>query len=193
MCCDSEYVFLVDGRSWSRSCRLAVGVVGVAGTFSLPLTCVIPHADSCTIVCTVRQRHRYESGIFFAVMAVDCGDEIPSKSKPQPAGVTSYANPANLLSFCCFVFDFQFLISELVTFLQFSCKFHECSTNSSVCKRFSSIFPVSVPELLLNFWPIRDVSYISMLHCATCVFHLSSLIFARPDDLCGSFFFFPER
>ena len=51
--------------------------------------------------------------LFFAVMAVDCGDEIPSKSKPQPAGVTSYANPANLLSFRYFVFDFQFLISEL--------------------------------------------------------------------------------
>ena len=36
LCCDSKDVSLVDGRSWSRSCRLAVGVVGVVGTFSLP-------------------------------------------------------------------------------------------------------------------------------------------------------------
>ena len=36
MCCDSEDKVLVDGRSWSRSCPLAVGVVGVIGTFSLP-------------------------------------------------------------------------------------------------------------------------------------------------------------
>ena len=91
MCCDSD-VFLVDGRSWSRSCCLAVGVVGVVGTFSLPLTCVIPCADSCTIICTVRQRHRYKFGSFLAVMAGDCGDEIPSKSKPQPAGITSCMN-----------------------------------------------------------------------------------------------------
>ena len=36
MCCDSENVFLVDGRFWLRSCCFAVGVVGVIGTFSLP-------------------------------------------------------------------------------------------------------------------------------------------------------------
>ena len=36
MCCDSKDKVLVDGRSWSRSCRLAVGVVGAVGTFSLP-------------------------------------------------------------------------------------------------------------------------------------------------------------
>ena len=36
MCCDFHNVFLVDGRSWSRSRHLAVGVVGVIGTFSLP-------------------------------------------------------------------------------------------------------------------------------------------------------------
>ena len=96
ICCDSLDEILVDGRFWSRSCRLAVGVVGVVGTFSLPVTCVIPRADSCTIIRAVRQRHRYEFGDF-PVMAGDCGDEIPSKSKPQSAGVTSSANPANLL------------------------------------------------------------------------------------------------
>ena len=36
MHCDSKNVFLVGGRSWSRSCHFAVGVVGVVGTFSLP-------------------------------------------------------------------------------------------------------------------------------------------------------------
>ena len=64
LCCDSKNEVLIDGRSWSRSCHLAVGMVGVIGTFSFPLTCIIPHADSCTIVCTVRQRHRYKSGSF---------------------------------------------------------------------------------------------------------------------------------
>ena len=51
MCCDSKNKVLVDGRFLLRSCRLAVGVVGVVGTFSLPVACVIPHADSCTIIC----------------------------------------------------------------------------------------------------------------------------------------------
>ena len=36
LCCDSQDEVLVDGRSLLRSCRLAVGVVGVIGTFSLP-------------------------------------------------------------------------------------------------------------------------------------------------------------
>ena len=97
MCCDSKDEVLVDGRSWPRSCRLAVGVVGVVGTFSLPLTCVIPRADSCTIICAVRQRHRYKFGNVLPVMAGDCGDKIPSKSKPQSAGITSCTNFENVL------------------------------------------------------------------------------------------------
>ena len=72
-------------------------------------------------------------------MAVDCGEDIPSKSKPQPAGVMSYVNPANLLSFRCFVFDFQFWCPNCNFSLVFH-EFHESSTNSSVCKHFSSIF-----------------------------------------------------
>ena len=36
LCCDSKDEVLVDGRSLSRSCCLAMGVVGVIGTFSLP-------------------------------------------------------------------------------------------------------------------------------------------------------------
>ena len=89
---------LVDGRSWSRSSRLAVGVVGVIGTFSLPfLSCIIPSADSHTIICAVHQRHCYKFGNVLPVMAGDCGDEIPSKSKPQSAGVTSCPNFENVL------------------------------------------------------------------------------------------------
>ena len=61
------------------------------------LTCIIPRADSHTIICTVRQRHRYKFGNVLPVMAGDCGDEIPSKSNLQSAGITSSANPANLL------------------------------------------------------------------------------------------------
>ena len=45
---------------------------------------------------------------FLSVMAGDCGDEIPSKSKPQPAGVTSCMSPENLLSFRCCVCYLQF-------------------------------------------------------------------------------------
>ena len=102
MCCDSD-VFLVDGRSWSRSCRLAVGVVGVIGIFFVTpfLTCVIPRVDSRTIICTVRQRHRYKFGNVLPVMAGDCGDEIPSKSKPQSAGITSCVNFENVLHVRC--------------------------------------------------------------------------------------------
>ena len=37
------------------------------------------------------------SVIVLPVMAGDCGDEIPSKSKPQSAGVTSCANFENIL------------------------------------------------------------------------------------------------
>ena len=110
-------MFLVDGHSWLRSCCLAVGVVGVAGTFSLLLACVIPRADSRTIICAVRQRHRYKFGNVLAVMAGDCGDEIPSKSKPQSAGVTSRVNPANLLIFHCQILphtvNFSFCLSRI--------------------------------------------------------------------------------
>ena len=108
LCCDSKNVSLVDGHSWSRSCRLAVGMTGAIGTFSLPLLYVIPRVDSCTIVCTVCQRHRYESSAFLAVMAVDCGDEIPSESKPQPAGVTLCMSFENVLSFHCCIRYLQF-------------------------------------------------------------------------------------
>ena len=126
MCCDSQDEVLVDGRSWSRSCHLAVGVVGVVGTFSLPLTCVIPRADSCTIICTVRQRHRYKFGNVLPVMAGGCGDEIPSKSKPQTAGVTSCVNFENVLH----VRYLQTSIFPSLLYCIFR-EFHEYSRDSS--------------------------------------------------------------
>ena len=97
MCCDSENEVLIDGRSWSRFCLLAVGVVGVIGTFSLPVTYDIPCADSCTIICACPPTTPLQVRYILAVMTGDCGDEIPSKSKPQPAGVTSCVNFENVL------------------------------------------------------------------------------------------------
>ena len=84
-------------------CRLAVGVVGVVGTFSLPVTCVIPRADSRTIICAFPPTTPLQLRYFLAVMTGDCGDEIPSKSKLQSAGVTSSVNPASLLVFRCVI------------------------------------------------------------------------------------------
>ena len=74
--------------SWSRFCHTAVGMMGVVGTFSLPEHYVIPRADSCTIVCTDRQRHLYELSVTSFVMAGDWDDELHSKSRSQSAGIT---------------------------------------------------------------------------------------------------------
>ena len=125
MCCDSKDEVLVDGRSWSRSCRLAVGCGGCRWHFLAPfLTCVIPHADSCTIICAVRQQHRYKFGNVLPVMAGDCGDEIPSKSKPQSAGVTSCANFENVL-------HVRYLQTSSFRFYCIFREFRECSRDSS--------------------------------------------------------------
>ena len=116
MCCDSKGEVLVDGRSWSRSCCLAVGVVGVIGTFSLLLTCVIPRADSCTIICACPPTTPLQVRYILPVMAGDCGDEIPSKSKPQSAGITSCTNFKNVL----YVRYLQIFISVILHFRMFS-------------------------------------------------------------------------
>ena len=74
----------------------------VSLALSHSLNCASFHcADSCTIICAVCQRHRYKFSNVLPVMAGDYGDEIPSKSKPQSAGVTSSVNPASLLVFRC--------------------------------------------------------------------------------------------
>ena len=151
MCCDSKDEVLVDGHSWSRSCRLAVGMVGVVGTFSLPVTCVIPPADSCTIIHAVRQGHRYKFGNVLPVMAGDCGDEIPSKSKPQSASVTSCANFENIP-------HVGYLQTSSFCFYCIFCEFRERSRNSSsVLVFFSSLDAVllvfaSPDDLCGNFF-----------------------------------------
>ena len=128
MCCDSWDDVLIDGCSWSRSCRLAVGMMGVVGTLSLPLTCVIPRADSCTIICACPPTTPLQ--VILPVMAGDCGDEIPSKSKPQSAGVTSCANFENVLRV-------RYLQTSSFRFYCIFREFHECSRNSSVKSRIS--------------------------------------------------------
>ena len=98
--------------------------------------------------------------LFFAVMAVDCGDEIPSKSKPQPAGITSCTNSANLLSFRCFVFGFQFwslnckFFSSLPRISQIFYKFVDLQDV------FLQFFQFLYPNFFFNFSPNRDVPYI---------------------------------
>ena len=52
LCCDSKDEVPVVGHSWSRSCHLAVGVVGVVGTFSLPF-------NLCHSPCGFLYNHLY--------------------------------------------------------------------------------------------------------------------------------------
>ena len=93
-------------------------------------------------------------------MAGDCGDKIPSKSKPQSAGITSCTNFENVL-------HVRYLQTSIFFFrlfcTAFSRKFREYSQNSSSVMVF------------LNFFQFFD---------------LLPLVFASPEDLCGSFFFF---
>ena len=102
-----------------------MGVVCVVGPFSLPVTCVIPHADSCTIICACPPTTPLQSLVILPVMAGDCGDEIPSKSKPQPAGVMSCANFENVLRV-------RYLQTSSFCFYCIFREFRECSQNSSV-------------------------------------------------------------
>ena len=89
-------------------------------------------------------------------MAGDCGDEMPSKSKLQPAGITSSVNLVSLLGFRCG----NCLNRKLfVLFLQISRIFSKLVISSG----FSNFFQF---------------------------FDALPLVFASPEDLCGSFFFF---
>ena len=63
-------------------------------------------------------------GNVFPVMAGDCGDEIPSKSKPQSAGVTSCANFENVL-------HVRYLQTSSFRFSCIFREFHECFRDSS--------------------------------------------------------------
>ena len=71
------------------------------------------------------------SVIVLPVMAGDCGDEIPSKSKPQSAGVMSCANFENVL-------HARYLQTSSFHFYCIFHEFCECSRNSlSVNARIS--------------------------------------------------------
>ena len=132
ICCDSEDEVLVNGHFWSRSCRLAVGVVGVVGTFSLPFN--VRHSPCGFLynhLC-LSAKDTVTSSVILPVMAGDCGDEIPSKSKPQSAGVTSCANFENVL-------HVRYLQTSSFRFYCIFREFRECSRNS-LSVNFSDFF-----------------------------------------------------
>ena len=64
------------------------------------------------------------SSVILPVMAGDCGDKIPSKSKPQSAGVTSCTNFESVL-------HVRYLQTSSFRFYCIFSKFRECSRNSS--------------------------------------------------------------
>ena len=97
-------------------------------------------------------------------MAGDCGDEIPSKSKPQSAGVTSCANPTNLLSFRC-------TVHRLLVF-----NFGLQTVNFSSCfPRVLRIFYkfVGLQTFFFNFSSFRTRTSFSLSH-QTVTFHTFS-------------------
>ena len=95
------------------------------------LTCIIPRADSCTIICACPPTTPLQVRYILPVMAGDCGDKIPSKSKPQSAGVTSCANFENVL-------HVRYLQTSSFRFYCIFREFRECSRDSlSVNSRIS--------------------------------------------------------
>ena len=129
-------------------------------------------------------------------MAGDCGDEIPSKSKPQSAGVTSSTISEILFDLRCFSCNFVFeTFTPVRIFHTFSVIFENFFFQSSLTK-----IPTSLKFLL----PKRDTSYshprfsrrfFMFAHVILRLFFFQCsitllLVFARPDDHCGSFFFF---
>ena len=102
-----------------------MGVVGVVGTFSLPFNlrhspCRFLYNHLC-----LSTNDTVTSSVILPVMAGDCGDEIPSKSKPQSAGVTSCANFENVL-------HVRYLQTSSFRFYCIFREFRECSQNSKL-------------------------------------------------------------
>ena len=96
-------MFLVDGRSLVEILSSCCGRGGCHWHFLAPL--IVHHSP-----CGFLYNHLYclpttplQVRYILAVMAVDCGDEIPSKSKPQPAGITSCANSKMFYMFAVFL------------------------------------------------------------------------------------------
>ena len=127
-----QWTFLVEILSF------CCGRGGCHWHFLAPLTCVIPHADSCTIICAICQQHRNKF--------VFCNGwwlrwRARLQVHPQPAGVTSCMSFKNL---CCFlVFFLSSNIHSGPIYLNFR-------TFSAIFKIFLNIRSPKT-ELLLNF------------------------------------------
>ena len=99
LCCDSK------GRSsgrWTFLVEILSSCCGRGGCRWQFLSPLIVHHSPCGFLYNLPccpPTTPLQLWYILAVMAGDCGDEIPSKSKPQPAGITSCVNPANLLVF----------------------------------------------------------------------------------------------
>ena len=85
--------------------------------------------------------------VILPVMAGDCGDKIPSKSKPQSAGITSCANFENVLRV-------RYLQTSSFRFYCIFRKFRECSQNSSVKSRISSLCRRTT-RFCQSWWSLR--------------------------------------
>ena len=128
-------------------------------------------------------------------MAGDCGDEIPSKSKLQSAGVTSSAISKILLDLRCFSCNFVFETFTPV---------HSFHTFSMIFREFSQCLLTEIPTSLKFLLPKRDTSYshprfsrrfFMFAHVILRLFFFQCsiallLVFTRPNNHCGSFFFF---
>ena len=162
MCCDSD-VFLVDGCSWSRYCGVPVGVEGVAGTFSLPLTCVIPHADSCTIICTVRQRHRYKSSSFLLWWLVIVVMRYP-QSPNHNQQASHHARIPRIFS----VFTVPYAFFLIFTLGLWTCKFFILFPAS-----FANLLQIRRSPNMFNFFHFPYSNFFSFSH-QTVMFHMFS-------------------
>ena len=159
MCCDSKGEVLVDGRSWSRSCRLAVGVVGVVGTFSLPFYLALFPMQIPIQSSVLSANDTVTSSVMFflrwLVIVVTRYPQSPNRNQQA----SRHARISKMF-FMFAIFRLQFFLSLLYCIFR---EFREYSRNSSSVMVFS------------NFFQFFDVL---------------PLVFASPEDLCGSFFFF---
>ena len=101
-----ETVIVVGGcfQVWIlSSCH---GHSGCRWYFLVPLTCIIPCADSCTIICTVHQWHCYK--LVFPALAGGWGDEHSSQSFLKQQASPSFREFSDssvtllLINFACF-------------------------------------------------------------------------------------------
>ena len=117
----------------------------------------------------VRQRHRYEFGNVFPVMAGDCGDEIPSKSKPQSADVTSCANFENVL----YVRYLHIFVSVILHFPRISRIF----SRLVICNGFLLIFQCATTRFRQSWWSLRQFLFLLKQQLLSFCFHFVTQLF----------------